>query len=133
MPAPIIRSFDTLERAQAARDALIEQGVAAEAIEVRPIHDEAGPVEGNFYIGNGRSGGPDLPSAGVLGGGEVPYARNFAETVTRGTNLLILTLADSSQAASLEATLDRSGGVNPDPAAAPLARAGELDVPGGTP
>jgi len=60
LPEPLLRSFGTLDEMMAARQALLAAGLPADRIETRVIQDEAGPVEGNFLVGNGRTthGGP---------------------------------------------------------------------------
>jgi len=88
---PIIATFASIDDASAARASLIAQGVAAEHIELRVSTDEAGPVEGNFLIGNGRTERHDDSPRGVLAGPEVPYDENFRNPVFRGSCLLIIT------------------------------------------
>ena len=50
----LVRSFATLERAEAARSAVLSLGVSSDAVQLQVLQDEAGPVEGNFLVGNGR-------------------------------------------------------------------------------
>jgi hypothetical protein len=113
---PLLRTFGTLDEATAARNALAEAGLAPDSLEVRVIEDEAGPVEGNFLIGNGRSmeGGA---SSGVLAGGEVPYGANFSKTVTRGGHLLIVTAREPAQRELAHRVLQSLQGVDPAAAA----------------
>ena len=102
--AALVRSFSTLEDALAAQDALAAAGIARELLELRVLEDEAGPVCGNFLIGNGRTnhGGP--PGA-VRSGGEVPYRDNFRETAYRGAYLLTLHQLGPTQRSVAESVL----------------------------
>src|SRR5947209_5699400 len=101
MSTPLIHSFQSLDDADAARAALLDAGVPADAIELRVINDEAGPVEGNFLVGNGldqresQRQDTDDPN---------PYKANFQNAVTRGVFLLIvgpIDGADRDRAASV--------------------------------
>lgn len=108
----LIRSFGSLEAATAARQALLDAGVAPEQAELRVIEDEAGPVEGNFVIGNGVTT-EGRPPRGVLVGGEVPYGPNFARTVARGVHLLLVHGLTAAQREQAEALLLTHGGTDP--------------------
>nr|WP_314624119.1 hypothetical protein [uncultured Noviherbaspirillum sp.] len=44
--------YDTLDHAGIARTALLAAGFHADQVEVEPINSEAGPVAGNFTVGN---------------------------------------------------------------------------------
>ncbi|UGQ46547.1 hypothetical protein [Massilia endophytica] len=50
MADSLLRVFDSFDVACRARDALLEAGVAPEAIHMRPLEDDGGPVQGNFII-----------------------------------------------------------------------------------
>ena len=82
-----IFSFRSLADAQRARDALAGQGFGKDALHLRSIADEAGPVQGNFVSGNGRPADPGAPQ-GVIGSGDEPYPKNFDPVVDRGSQLL---------------------------------------------
>jgi hypothetical protein len=58
----LVRSFATLESAEAARVAVFSLGVSPDAVQLQVLQDEAGPVESNFVVGNGREA-PDDTSA----------------------------------------------------------------------
>jgi len=117
LPEPLLRSFGTLDEMMAARQALLAAGLPADRIETRVIQDEAGPVEGNFLVGNGRTthGGP--PGA-VLAGPEVPYEENFSRTVTRGGHLLLVHAVGAAQRDQAQQVLASHPGVDPAAAAA---------------
>jgi len=103
-----VRAYSSLAEAAEAADALTAVGIPRERVQVRVAVDEAGPVEGNFVIGNGQTthGGP--PKA-VRTGGEVPYDENFRNTVRRGNYLLLLDQLDLEELAKAEALLDQIG------------------------
>ena len=108
----LLRSFDSFEHAEAARSALLTAGVAPGAIRVEVLQDEAGPVEGNFLVGNGR------PSAGARsriapgGGPDAPYEHNLSKVITRGVFLLVVDSIDPASRARMEELLAQSPGLD---------------------
>ncbi len=119
--APLVRTFARFEDLEPARAELLAAGLPPEAVQSRMLGDEAGPVEGNFVAGNGRREEGSGPSRGVIAGGEIPYDRNFARTVSRGVYLLIVTIADGARRVEVGNILDRFATV--DPTALPAGRA----------
>ena len=112
---PLVRSFSSYEACCAAREAVIAAGVSAEAVELRVIDDEAGPVEGNFLVGNGRRM-HDSPPAAVKTGPEVPYDSNFRHVVRRGAYLLIISkLAGGPTQEAIDAALAPFDAAAPGP------------------
>jgi hypothetical protein len=109
---PLLRSFDSLDDAVAAREALLGAGVPPDLVELREIEDEAGPTEGNFLVGNGRTthGGPPR---GVYAGPEAPYEANFAKTVARGVHLLLVYVRDASERDAVRAVLKPLACIDP--------------------
>lgn len=103
----MVRSFATLERAEAARSAVLSLGLSPDAAQLQVLQDEAGPVEDNFLVGNGREA-PDDTST---------YAANFANPVARGNCLLVLLTIPDDQRSKVEAALNEFGGVDVDAAA----------------
>jgi hypothetical protein len=114
---PLVRSFASLDEATQARQALLDEGIDPERMEVRVIQDEAGPVEGNFVSGNGRAAHGGEPDA-VRTGPEIPYEDNFKRTVTRGVHLLMVDVRDEDSRARAQGVLSQAGGVDPQAAAA---------------
>jgi hypothetical protein len=100
----LVRSFAMLERAEAARTAVLSLGLSPDAVQLQVLQDEAGPVESNFVVGNGRAA-PDDTSA---------YAANFADPVARGTCLLMLSTIPDDKRSKVEAALNEFGGVDVD-------------------
>ena len=117
MLEPIVRSFDQLEAATAARQAVVATGVNPDLVQVQVIQDEAGPVEGNFWIGNGRTAHGGEPGA-VLAGPEVPYDENFREVVNRGVHLVLVHVTDAAVRERVQGILEQQGGVDPQARAA---------------
>jgi hypothetical protein len=115
MPTPLLRTYETFDAAVAAREALLAAGFDAQAVRFRVMEDEAGPVEGNFLIGNGRTA-HDGPPTGVRAGPEVPYGPNFARPVSRGAHLLAIETADEDQRRRALDTLAPFGGLDVDAA-----------------
>ncbi|HEY8605828.1 MAG TPA: hypothetical protein VIM12_01780 [Noviherbaspirillum sp.] len=56
MTDPVIRAYDTLEAAQAARQALVDDGFDPEVIEVRVMQSESGPVKNNGLLDDKDTG-----------------------------------------------------------------------------
>jgi hypothetical protein len=100
----LVRSFATLERAESAKSAVLSLDLSPDAVQLQVLQDEAGPVESNFVVGNGREA-PDDTSA---------YAANFANPVARGTCLLVLLTIPDDQRSKVEAALNEFGGVDVD-------------------
>lgn len=114
---PLIRSFSSLEEASAARDAVVARGIDRDAVELRVLEDEAGPVEGNFLVGNGRTLDGGRPGA-VKGGPDIPYEDNFRDVVRRGSCLLVVNVLNDSSRQAATAALEPFEGTTPaDPAA----------------
>ena len=76
MDTPMIRSFEAFDDAATAQAELVAAGLPVDALNLRVLQDEAGPVEGNFLVGNGRDSADD------------PYTTNFKHAITRGAFLL---------------------------------------------
>lgn len=117
MADPLLYSFASFDDAAAAQADMVRAGLPPEAVQLRVLNDEAGPTEGNFYVGNGRTqhGGPPGP---VLTGGEVPYEPNFADAVWHGGHLLTVLPADDAQRRDAAAALARHGGLDVNAATA---------------
>ena len=120
---PVVRSFDNLEAVERARAALLATGFDPDLVQTRVIQDEAGPVEGNFVIGNGHTAHGGEPGP-VLAGPEVPYEDNFHRTVTRGVHLLIVHATDAAARERATSALEQHGGVDPQARAALAAESG---------
>jgi len=98
MEHAIVRIFDVFESAQHAREALLAEGFGPDEINVSVANDEAGPVEGNFTVGNSPIEGDDHT-----------YDRNYAKTNQTAQCLVTVAAADAVQAARADAILVRFG------------------------
>jgi hypothetical protein len=110
-------SFSSMEDASAAVEALVAAGLPRESLELRVLEDEAGPVAGNFLVGNGRASG-GRSGADVRAGPEGAYDENFRTPVHRGTHLLVLSGLDDAQLARAGELLGRFDAVSPEQKAA---------------
>lgn len=102
----IVRIFDVYDYAQGARDALLAEGFAPERVSMSIANDEAGPVEGNFTVGN-------LP----LESDYHTYERNYARPSQSSQCLVTVDASDASVAARAATIMARFGARDPDPAA----------------
>ena len=119
MPQPLIRSFDSFADAEQAREALLAAGFDGR-VELSVRDDEAGPVEGNFMVGNGRTApaGADDVRQPLTQAGDDIYHRNFRDVAHRGVNLLMVQAEEGDEQRRARAILDRYGAVDIDPLAA---------------
>ena len=103
----LLVSYDDFERASRAHEALRALGLPPQALELRVLHDEAGPVEGNFVAGNGRRDRRSMNGvmAEIPGGDITPYDLNFAQQVERGANLLVIRPRDDAERTRIVARL----------------------------
>ena len=83
--APLVLTFDVLERAEAARAALIAAGFAGDAVRVMAREDEAGATQGDFTVGSGR---PATASGSR-------YQANFGNEAKRGQVMMTVAVADA--------------------------------------
>lgn len=105
----MVRVFDSFAAAERARAALLDAGFAAGALQFQVRDDEAGPVEGNFTVGNNAyEGGDKLPV------GPHTYARNYARTVQRGHCMIILEIEDGAGAQRASQIMQQLGGADVD-------------------
>lgn len=98
MEHAVVRIFDVFERAQRAREALLAEGYDPGEITVSVANDEAGPVEGNFTVGNSP-----VESDGHT------YDRNYAQTNQTAQCLVTVAAPNASRAGQADAILARFG------------------------
>jgi hypothetical protein len=104
MEKPLIYVFDEMATAQRVRDELLKCGFDPAGVRLSSTDDEAGPVQGNFTVGN---------SPAAVGGAD--YKDTYAGATQRGTCLLTITPVDATQAQYAVKLLARYG-VCDDPA-----------------
>jgi hypothetical protein len=114
MTTTLIHSYDTLFDAESAQQQLLASGFSSENIHLTVKEDEAGPVQGNFTVGNGTH-----DDSAELDPGEPPgvhnneiYERDFKDVVQRGTYLLTVDADDDTQRQRAREILHRYGGVD---------------------
>ena len=115
MAIQMIRIFDQYADAEAARDALLAAGYARDAVRVSVRDDEAGPVQGNFTVGNVTE------APGGTGEQNHIYARNYENVAQRGLCMVVLEAAGGPEAAAAAELLERFGGRDIDKLAPPTA------------
>ena len=103
MSHAMIRVFDVDTQAEQARDALLAEGFTSEHVQLIARDDEAGPVEGNFAVGN-----EPVESQ------HHTYDRNYAGATQRGHCMITVEESNPSLAALAEAILARYGARDPD-------------------
>ena len=112
MTPGLLRTFESFDTAQQARDALLAAGLQASQLSLEATADEAGPVEGNFLVGNGRDAGDETPDQPLPSGADPIYQRNFQRTVDRGSYRLVVEVSDTKQRDAASQVLDRFGGID---------------------
>jgi len=102
----IVRLFDQYDHAQRARDALLAEGFPADGVSMSIANDEAGPMEGNFAVGN-------LPVESE----EHTYDRNYAKPTMPEQCMVTVQAPDEQVAARAATIMARFGARDADPAA----------------
>ena len=110
------RIFEHLSQAEQAREALAAAGFPRERIQLTSRHDEAGPVEGNFVVGNTKQDTVEHTEfSRTLGGeGDNTYRHNFEHAVDRGLYMLVVDVEDDPQGARAAEIMQRYGATDVD-------------------
>lgn len=108
----VIRVYDTLGAAQAAREELLRVGFAADSVQVSARQDEAGPVEGNFVEDQKDMG--TGPGSGTLRPERHTDAYNDDTPIWRGDIVLTVEVGDDNERRRASDILDRSGAIDVD-------------------
>ena len=94
--------YDSLEHAEMARNALLSAGYSADQVQIEAMNSEAGPVAGNFAVGNSSD---HSNHSGIGDSGD--YADNF-KGVRQGAIIKLTVAVDSdSSHAQANDVLDR--------------------------
>lgn len=97
-----LRMYDTLDHAETARKALLAAGYDKEQVQIEAINSEAGPVAGNFTVGN-RSDHSNHSGIGDSG----DYNDNF-QSVSHGAIIKLTVAVESENSlAQVNDVLDR--------------------------
>ena len=112
----LARIFASLPNAEEAREALLAAGFDASRLHLSARHDEAGPVEGNFLIGNGKDDAQRRAGFTPATGGEShnPYQHNFATPIESGVFMLTVDAEDHAQSEKAAEIMGRRGAVDVD-------------------
>ena len=109
MANEIVKVFDRYEDAEQARSALLAAGFAPGQVRLQCNEDEAGPVEGNFLVGNGRRPGRAGGVSSAADHGDLPYELNYDHPELRGLHLLLLDVPSDEQRGRAEELLGGFG------------------------
>jgi len=113
--AVLSKIFRSLAEAESAQNALREAGFERDSLSLSSQADEAGPVEGNFVVGNGRDdpalGSAPTPDSG--GESDNPYQRNFSDQSAEGIFLLTLEAEEAQHGHAIE-IMSRCGAIDVD-------------------
>jgi hypothetical protein len=109
MEQALIYVFDDFELAQKARAELIQYGFGNDAVELRISDDEAGPVQGNFTVGDAAHATPGSD-----------YSSTFGTVTHRGNCMLMIAPSSPTHADYAIALMARYGVSDPNaPGTAP--------------
>ena len=98
----LLRMYDTLDHAEMARNALLAAGYSGDQIQLEAMNSEAGPVAGNFTVGNSTD---HSNHSGIGDSGD--YSKNF-EHVRQGAIIKLTVAVESdSRHAQANEVLDR--------------------------
>ena len=92
----IVRLYDSFTVAESACNALLKSGFSVDDIHWTANEDEAGPVQGNFTVGNGNAKDPS-------------YAGNFADAVHRNIYMIAVDAVDDVKGNLARNILDEFG------------------------
>jgi len=98
MEKALIYVFDDFDTAQKARAELIQYGFGNDAVELRISDDEAGPVQGNFTVGDADHATPGTS-----------YDSTYRDVAHRGNCMLMIAPGSPSHAQYAIALMARYG------------------------
>jgi hypothetical protein len=111
MTEPIVKIYEDLSVAEHVRQQLIASGFSTDDVELTPLYDEAGPMEGNFWVGSGGAAGKGL--SGMLGpkGGtdETVYGPDYSHPKQHSSFVLKVEPQDDMQRDRAAAVLSQTG------------------------
>lgn len=110
MANTLVSVYDRFDDAEKARNELLHCGFTPTCINLSSNQDEAGPVEGNFTVGDHlpHQGGIKGMFRGLIGE-DLSYENNYASVVQRGNYVLTVDIDDESQANQASDILQRCG------------------------
>lgn len=110
MANPVIRTYDTLEAAHAAREALLAGGFDASGIDVQVLQSESGPVKNNFVLDEKDTGTGPKDEFGLE---ERTDAYGNAAPDWGANILLTVAPRDDAEQRRAEEIINGSGAVDP--------------------
>jgi hypothetical protein len=114
MATTLISVYDHLSAADQARDELLASGFAADCVHLVAQENEAGPVKGNFTVGD--AGRDRDKKRGLFGAGnnDEVYARDYANPQYRAEIMLTVDAEDEQQSRMAADIMHRYGAVRVD-------------------
>ena len=108
----LIRIFDHLPDAERARNRLLAEGFPPHAVQLDAGDDEAGPVQGNFTVGNRDtlSGWLGRAVHALFGGDNDLYRRHYGKTAFRGMVRLVVATRHADEQERAHAIVQACGG-----------------------
>ena len=108
----LIRIFDHLPDAERARNRLLAEGFPPHAVQLDAGDDEAGPVQGNFTVGNYDTLSSWLERAvhALFGGDNDLYRRNYGKAAFRGMVRLVVATRHADEHERAHAIVQACGG-----------------------
>jgi hypothetical protein len=110
MANPLIRAYDNLNAAQNARAALLNNGFAADSIELRALQSEAGPVKNNAVLDEKDTGHGPKDEFGIE---ERTDAHDNTSPEWGANFLLTVGCRDDEQLARAGSIMDDCGAIDP--------------------
>lgn len=102
MSDTLVRIYSSMSNAQHARSQLLAAGFPEQNVRLSSTEDEAGPVQGNFTVGNEHPGT------------DAHYADDYRNVRQRGTCLLEVLAEDNEQAVRADEIMGRFGALDVD-------------------
>ena len=100
----VLRMYDTLAKAELARDALLAAGYSTDQVQIEAMNSEAGPVAGNFIVGNSSD---HSDHSGIGDSGD--YHDNFKDVHLGSIIKLTVAVENDMKHGQANEVLDRVG------------------------
>jgi hypothetical protein len=115
MATTLVRVYDRFLDAESARNELLSCGFPSSSVHLNVSEDEAGPVEGNFTVGN-ASMPADGTSSSFRSGDSTDhtYEHDYAKVVQRAGCLLTVDADDDEQRNRASDIMNRFGAIDID-------------------
>lgn len=114
MATTLISIYDHLTNADQARDELLASGFAADCIHLDARETEAGPVKGNFTVGDAGKDRDNKPGLIFASNNDEVYDRDFANVEFRAEIMLTVDAQDDQQSRQAADILHRYGAIRID-------------------